>query len=204
MGWINTDWVKSDTHAASAISRNAPEVTYASDRTDRAIFQLCAKEQIRRSDIPVSFVSGTGTISSTEASVLGLGTAFTSELSEYVTIKVGDETRTVKTISSDVSLTIDKKFSSDLSGESFFYGTYVDSDVLIEYGTEMFLYYLFKGLWGSGKGEKDIYYDKMLVAWDNIKLIKAGITRDTILGFWEDDGDVKPKESFIEQVDSFL
>ncbi|UBF28583.1 glycoside hydrolase [Kovacikia minuta CCNUW1] len=56
---------------------------------------------------------GIGTLSTTSTSVMGVGTAFTTDLTVGSTLQVADQTRQITAIASDTSLTIDAPFSQD-------------------------------------------------------------------------------------------
>ena len=67
--------------------------------------------------------SGTGTISTSQGTVTGLGTAFLTELKVGRMIIVGTEAKTVNTITSNTSCTIDGQFNVDLVSSAFTYST---------------------------------------------------------------------------------
>lgn len=69
-----------------------------------------------------SIMTGSGTISSIENIVTGDGTIFNSELETGDSITINDQTRTIVTINSDTSLTVDSIFNPELlAGTKFCY-----------------------------------------------------------------------------------
>ena len=66
-----------------------------------------------------SYLSLTGTVSSSGTTVTGTSTTFTSDLSVGSYIKAGGKTQRVESIASDTSLTTTNAFSPALSGASF-------------------------------------------------------------------------------------
>ena len=72
---------------------------------------------------PVAATAGTGTISSTDTSVTGSGTSFTTEVKVGDTITASGEEKIVTNVISDTSLNVSTAFTSGLSGVSFQYTT---------------------------------------------------------------------------------
>ena len=72
---------------------------------------------------PLVPAAGTGTISSTDTSVTGLGTSFATEVQVGDTITASGEEKIVTNVLSDTSLNVSTAFASNLSGVSFQYTT---------------------------------------------------------------------------------
>ncbi len=81
-----------------------------------------------------STMTGSGTISSTGKIVTGDGTIFNSELETGDSITINDQTRTIMTINSDTSLTVDSIFNPELPAGTKFRYSYKSIDSGIRKG----------------------------------------------------------------------
>jgi len=77
---------------------------------------------------------------------------------------------------------------------------YLTSRVLQSYAIEYALYSLFRGYWGNRGGTNNIYYEKMLLAKEEVQRLKDDITYENILGLTDDNGDPKCSNSYASQV----
>jgi len=74
---------------------------------------------------------------------------------------------------------------------------FVTSDILAQYGIAYLSYLILKGYWGSRKGNRDIYYEKMFVAEKHYKELRKRITIDTIDGLENADGSIDDKTALL-------
>lgn len=68
-----------------------------------------------------SFLSGTGTVSTSGTAVTGVGTSFTTQLAVNVTIIINSQARIITVITDNTHLTLDVALSGNVSGQTFQY-----------------------------------------------------------------------------------
>jgi hypothetical protein len=81
---------------------------------------------------------------------------------------------------------------------------FATSPVLIDYGVASAMVRICRGYWGSRAGEKDIYYDKLQFWMAEQERCKSLITKETIGGITDSNGDALPTDSFIEIVPMYI
>jgi hypothetical protein len=81
---------------------------------------------------------------------------------------------------------------------------FVTSPVLIDYAIASSCVKLLRGYWGSRAGEQDIYFDKLKYWMAEQDRVKGLITKDTIGGITDSNGDPLPQDSFIQIVPMYL
>lgn len=68
-----------------------------------------------------SFVTGTGTVTSTGTAIAGSSTLFTTQLAVNRRIIIAGEARMITVITNNTSLTIDRALTGEVSGSAFSY-----------------------------------------------------------------------------------
>lgn len=204
-GFLNTDWLKEDEHVAGIVTRNAANLLYIISYVDEMVISVCAEEQVNLYDIPREQTDGTGTVSTVETALTGSGTAFTTELVEGSFITIDEEVVGIVSITDDTNAVITNNLSSDVSGEAFTIGGYVSSVPLKRYAIAEGLWKACTSFHGSGRGERDVYYDKRASYEIEVNKALSRLTYDSILGIYDPEtGTPDSKESQIETVTGFL
>ena len=81
---------------------------------------------------------------------------------------------------------------------------YVASPVLIEYAIASSCVKILRGYWGSRAGEQDIYFDKLKYWMAEQERTKGLVTKDTIGGITDSNGEPLPQDSYITVVPMFV
>ncbi len=184
-GFIDPSWLDVDEHSSALVRRSVSSLDEVYKKAERKVLSACAFYQINLFDIPLDYTAGTGTISSSDTTVTGVGTAFTTELTVGKLLSVGDEKREIVSISNDTTLTIAAALGNEVTTTSFEYSGSIDTIPLKEYAISLALLYLFRAAWGSGQGQRDIYFEKMQEYKQDVGDSYGMLSKNSILGIYE-------------------
>ena len=202
---IDPNWLKEDEHVGSVVTRNPANLAYILNYVDEKIISVLAKKQVNLFDVPLKQSAGTGTISSDGTAIVGSGTSFSTELSVGVIITAGTQSSLITAITDNTNLTVSKSFSPDISGETFTISGYVDSIPLKRYGVAVGLLKMCTSFHGSGRGEKDIYFDKKTDYEKEMVDALSILTKESITGIYDPETGIPDSvEAFTGTIQGFL